>query len=102
MESWGFESVRPGPWIKNGPLIFGIDDLIGMGASLIGGALQGDPEPPRRYPELRNNPIMALAMIRGMMNRPTYNWKNLPSAPKAPGVPNYAARLAATRTNGTI
>jgi len=65
-------------------------------ASLFGGALQKN-EPPRRYPELNRNRIMALALARQMMNAPKYDWGDLPMFPEAPGLPDFATTLARAR-----
>ena len=99
MDTYGFEPIQQLPGQNNG--LFFLGALIGAGASLLGGALKKDPEPPRRYPELKKNQIMALAMLRGMMKAPKYDWSNLPSATAAPGLPNFAAMLARAKTGGT-
>jgi len=71
--------------------------IIGGIASLVGGALQDDPEQPRQYPELRHNPIASLALIKRMLGAPKYDYGKLPSAPSAPGVPDFATTLAKYR-----
>lgn len=70
---------------------------IGAAASLGAGLASGSPEQPRQYPELKKNKVMALALARMLMGAPKYDWNNLPSAPAAPGLPNFAATLAKAR-----
>lgn len=95
MDSYGFESVRELPGNKEGLLILGA--ILGAGASLLGGALKKNPEQQLQYPNLKKNPIMALAMIKSMMNAPKYNFGGLPEMPDAPGLPDYATMLAKAR-----
>lgn len=95
MESYGFEQIKQLPGMPLGTFIW--PAVIGAGASLLGGALTPRPEQTRRYPEIKKNPALALALMRMIIGRQGYGSMNLPSAPSVPDVPDFAATLARSR-----